>query len=83
MSEPTPSVAKPMSDDRVVEQNGEAVYSVGVTNDGRTVLKLHDRGLTTTLTLSPAAVEQLIKLLAVTIESNPDDRREEATTESH
>lgn len=69
-----------MSDDRVVEQNGEAVYSVGVTNDGRTVLKLHDRGLTTTLTLSPAAVEQLIKLLAVTIESNPDDRREEATT---
>ncbi len=53
----------------------EPVYTVGVNNDGNTVLKLHDSGgITMSLALSPKAVEQLIKLLAVTIEPQESEK---------
>lgn len=72
---PEPVEEKPVAK----EKDKDAIYTVGVTDDGRTVLKLHsDSGMTMTLTMNAAGVEQMIKLLAVTIESNEvEDRTDE------
>lgn len=50
--------------------NDGSLYTVGITDDGFTVLKLHNNNATTTLTLNAYGVKQLIKLLAVTIEDS-------------
>lgn len=62
-----------------VTDEADAIYTVGVAPDGRTVLKLHDGSMTTTLTMNAAGVEQLIKLLAVTIEPLEQDRTNEVS----
>ena len=55
----------------------DVLYTVGIANDGRTALKLHDGNATMTLFISPEEVERLIKLLAVTIEVSEQDQNNE------
>lgn len=42
-------------------------YTVGITEDGRTVLRINDRDGTTSLYLSKDATRQMIRLLEATI----------------
>lgn len=59
------------------EKVKDAIYTVGVTDDGQTVLKLHGDLGVTTLTMNAAGVEQMIKLLAVTIEGESNDSEDQ------
>jgi len=52
------------------------MYSVGITEDGRTVLTLGDEGYTSKLTMNYDGVIQLIRLLEATLpeyEEEQDD----------
>ena len=44
-------------------------YTVGVDNDNKTVLKMGEDGLITTLVMSEVAVVQMIRLLSATLEN--------------
>lgn len=44
-------------------------YSVGVNDEGSTVLKMGDTGMITTMTMNEVAVIQMIRLLAATLDS--------------
>jgi hypothetical protein len=47
-------------------------YSVGITNQGLTQLKLHDGDTTMTLTLTQVGVNQIIRLLSATLPECPE-----------
>lgn len=48
------------------------VYSVGFTEDNRTVLKLTYKGTTTSLTMNADGVRQMIRLLEATLPEDDD-----------
>ena len=43
------------------------MYTVGIDNDGKIVLKVGDSGFTSTLTMNESAVIQMIRLLSATL----------------
>lgn len=53
----------------------EALYTVGTTDDGKTVLKVGD-GYTVTLTMNDAAVRQMIRLLEATLTDEAYDEED-------
>ena len=48
-------------------------YSVGIDDEGDTVLKLHSGNTTMSMTLSPSGVRRIIRLLEATIPESGDD----------
>lgn len=53
----------------------EALYTIGTTTDGQTVLKVGDL-YTTTLTMNEAAVRQLIRLLEATLTDESENEED-------
>jgi len=54
------------------------MYSVGINEDGNTVLTLGDQGYTSKLTMTYAGVIQMIRLLEATL---PEYKEEDETNE--
>jgi hypothetical protein len=50
------------------------MYSVGITEDGRTVLTLGDEGYTSKLTMTYDGVIQLIRLLEATLPEYKEEK---------
>jgi len=52
------------------------MYSVGITEDGRTVLTLGEQGYTSKLTMNYEGVIQLIRLLEATLPEYKEEKDE-------
>jgi hypothetical protein len=62
------STSQPSND----EDTDSTVYTIGVLNDGRTVLKVGVDFTAVSITMNSSAVAQMIKLLAATIDQDYD-----------